>query len=104
MSVYSNQVDSAPQRGEQNTSPSMSAKAFNTCRGQDLFGESLSMKLEGETHVVQSYGGSCCSLLIMCITVLYAMQKFNVLLEKKDIDVLSTTLDSYYDENFVFSY
>ena len=62
------------------------------------------MKLEGSSHVVQSYAGSFCSIFFICITFLYAIQKFVVLIEKKDVDVLSTTLDSFYDENFVFSY
>ena len=62
------------------------------------------MKLEGGTHVVQSYAGSLCSILFICITLLYAVQKMVVLVEKKDIDVLSTTLDSFYDEHYVFSY
>ena len=62
------------------------------------------MKLEGGSHIVQSYAGSLCTILILCISGLYAVQKLFVLIEKKDVDVLSTTLDSFYDENFVFSY
>ena len=62
------------------------------------------MKLEGGTHVVQSYTGSVCSILLVLITSVYAIQKILVLYEKKDVDVVLTAVDSFYDMNFVFNY
>ena len=62
------------------------------------------MKLEDESHVLHSYAGSLCTLLMFCVTILYALQKFIVLVERKDVDVLSTTLDSFFDEHHIFNY
>lgn len=62
------------------------------------------MKLDGETDVLQTYSGSLCTLLILAVSVLYTVQKSFVLIERKDVDVLSTTLDSFFDENYVFNY
>ena len=69
-----------------------------------MFGEAHAMKLDGRTQFVRSYAGSLCSILILLVTALYGFQKLVVLIEKKDVSVLSTTLDSFYDENFVFAY
>ena len=35
---------------------------------------------------------------------MYAVQKFDVIISKKDVDILSSMRDSWFDENFKFTY
>ena len=69
-----------------------------------MFGQSYSMNLDGDSNVVQTYVGSLCSILILAISFIYAFQKLLVLIGKKDVTVLSTTIDSMYDDSFIFDY
>ena len=55
-------------------------------------------------RVAQSYHGSLCSLMIFIMTTLYAYQKLDVLIEKKDVDFLSATKQLVFDQNDKFTY
>lgn len=48
--------------------------------------------------------GSICSIILLLITVFYAYLKFDVLRNKKDVNVLSTIKDSYFTDDDHFSY
>ena len=62
------------------------------------------MTIDGDTRVAQSFLGSLCSLMIFTLTVLYAYQKMDVLIAKKDVDVLSATKQLVFNENDKFTY
>ena len=62
------------------------------------------MTIDDDTTVAQSYLGSLCSLMIFLLTVLYAYQKMDVLIEKKDVDVLSATKQLVFTEDDIFTY
>ena len=48
--------------------------------------------------------GSFFSILIVVVTIGYVYQKMDVLVNRKDVDILSTIRDSYYDHNHQFNY
>ena len=56
---------------------------------RDWFGESYVMKIDGGDASLQSYMGSLCSILIMMLILIYSYMKADVLINKKDVDILS---------------
>ena len=62
------------------------------------------MTIDGETQVSQSYLGAILSLLALLVTVLYSVQKIEILINKKDVDVLSATKDIFYTDDDKFTY
>ena len=61
------------------------------------------MKLDGGKSAVPSWMGSICSILLFVILLSYTYQKADILVKKKDIDILMATQESYFDEKYVFS-
>ena len=62
------------------------------------------MKLdEGKTHI-QSYCGALLSLILTFTILVYSYQKADVLIAKKDVDILSTINDGAFDSDFIFDY
>ena len=51
------------------------------------------MKLDEDSSQIQSYMGSFLSILTACIILFYAYHKADVLLARKDVDILSTIND-----------
>ena len=62
------------------------------------------MKLDNGEDVIYSSLGGILSFLLMCVTILFAYQKYDVLVGKKDVDILSSTRDSYFTDEDVFDY
>ena len=56
------------------------------------------MTIDGHIRIAKSFFGSILSLMILSLTVLYAYQKIEVLIEKKDVDVLSATKDLVFSD------
>ena len=48
--------------------------------------------------------GSICSILLFFILGSYTYQKFEILIAKKDVDILMATNDWRYNSDFVFDY
>jgi len=44
----------------------------STIHSQDMFGESVSQKIDGGDDAVRTGLGSCCSIMLLLITLLYA--------------------------------
>ena len=65
-------------------------------KDQDQFGEGFRMKLDASSDDVRTYTGSLCSLLLAFIVLMYTYLKFDVLINKKDVDILSTINDNFY--------
>ena len=61
------------------------------------------MKLKDGEDVVQTWMGSLCSIFLMAVICVYTIQKIDVLMEKKDVDILTALNDSYLDSDFIFS-
>ena len=51
---------------------------------------------------MKSFVGSLCSLLLLVIIMGYAYTKLDVLLMRKDVDVISTVNDLHFDDSFIF--
>ena len=71
---------------------------------QDSFGEHFNLSLDGDSQVAQSYMGSLCTIIILCVTVLYTVMKLDVLMAKKDVDVLSAVKELVLTADDKFSY
>ena len=79
-------------------------KLFSLVSSQDMFGESFTMKLESDSDSIKTVFGSLCSIILLMVTLFYAYLKLDVLMEKKDVNVLSTVKDLYFDNNDKFHY
>lgn len=62
------------------------------------------MKLESDSDSIKTVVGSLCSIVLLMVTIFYAYLKFDVLMEKKDVNVLSTVKDLYFDDTDQFHY
>ena len=79
-------------------------KAESAFQGLDHFGQTYSMKIDQEKSILQTSMGSLCSIILLCIVTSYSVQKFNVWVERKDVDILWSTNDSFYDYNYNFTH
>ena len=70
----------------------------------DFFGHTFHMSLDKGRDEVNSYTGSICSFLVFFLICIYGTLKIDVLIAKKDVDMLSAILDYYYDEGYIFNY
>ena len=77
-------------------------RCLESIKNQDMFEESLQMRLTDSEGSLKSYVGSVCSILLIFVTLWYANFKFEVLLHKKDVNILSTIKDLHYNEDFIF--
>ena len=75
-----------------------------TLMDQDSFGEHFNHSLDGDSQVAQSYMGSICTIIILCVTIMYAFMKLDVLMAKKDVDVLSAVKDLALTSEDKFTY
>ena len=62
------------------------------------------MKVDKQKSVLQSTMGSLCSLVVLLIVTAYAYQKMDVWMQKKDVDILESTADDYFDLDYIFDY
>ena len=88
---------------------------LGTCRGvkstiesklkdQDQFGETFHMKLDGASDDLRSILGALCSLVLFLIVLGFAYLKADVLINKKDVDILSTVNDNFFTPDDVLNY
>ena len=62
------------------------------------------MKIDKQKSVLQSTMGSLCSLLVLVVVSAYAYQKTDVWMQKKDVDILESTVDDFYDMDYIFDF
>lgn len=100
-----------PSYSQQHVSPKQSHAKDSCLKGtlqslksQDAYGQDYVIGLDGENYVAQSLFGSFCSLFVFITTFLYAVQKTDVLIAKKDVDILSATKDLAFDATDIFNY
>ena len=67
--------------------------ALTTLKNQDTFGQWPKWKFAKGQEEIKSCCGSIISLVILILTLLYAYMKTDVLLKKKDVNILSTIND-----------
>ena len=71
----------------------------------DKFSEEYRMKLDGKSGAksLPTCTGSLCSLLLFIILINYTILKMDVLLQKKDVDILSAVNENYHTDEYVFT-
>ena len=62
------------------------------------------MGLDRDNHSVESYLGALLSLIILVTTSSYAAQKLDILLAKKDVDVLAAVKELEFTSDYKFTY
>ena len=60
------------------------------------------MKLDGGQETTNSCLGGILSFILVAIILLFTYQKFDVFLNKKDVDILSTINENFIDEGAIF--
>ena len=73
-------------------------------KDQDTFGQSPQWKFAKGQEDIKSFCGSILSLIILALTILYAWMKVDILLNKKDVNILSTINDQFYSANDIFNF
>ena len=68
----------------------------NKLKDQDLFGQKFRMKLDAGKDDLRSIIGSLCSLILISVLCMFAVLKFEVLINKKDVDIMSTINDNFF--------
>ena len=71
---------------------------LNSLKSTDLFSERFRMRLDDGEASISTVTGALCSLLIVILLVLYFYLKLDVLVYRKDVDVLSTLKDYQFDD------
>ena len=61
------------------------------------------MKLDEGSDSIRSLMGSLCSILLTFLMITYAYQKMDILIARKDVDVLSTINDQHFTDDDIFS-
>ena len=69
----------------------------------DAFEENFRMKLEKENSGLNTSFGSILTILVYCTVFLYTYMKVDVLIMKKDVDIMSTTMINSIPNDFVVS-
>ena len=62
------------------------------------------MKLDEGKSVVKSFCGSFCTIFLFTILLAYATQKIDILINRKNVDILSTVIDLQYSDADIFGY
>ena len=57
------------------------------------------MKIDADETQVKSGMGTCCSLLLLLITGVYAYQKLVVFIDKKDVSIMLSTVDLHFTDD-----
>jgi len=62
------------------------------------------MKLGSGNDDLKSIAGSLCSIILTVMVCMFAYLKADVLINKKDVDIMSTINDNYYDADRNITY
>ena len=60
------------------------------------------MRLDEDRDALPSKKGAVCSLLLFFIISIYTLQKIDVLLNEKDVNIFSALAEGYFDSDYVF--
>ena len=73
-------------------------------KDRDQFAEGFNMKLDAGSADVRTYSGSICSLLLAFVVLLYTYLKIDVLINKKDITIMTAINNNFFTSDDVLSY
>lgn len=78
-------------------------KLSETIKEVDIFGESFTMKLEGNKSAYRSYMGAFCSFIVFIFLAAFTITKLQTLLLIEEVDVMSASEDHVLDPGERFS-
>ena len=70
----------------------------------DQFGENFSMKMEKDMSSLPTWMGTLFSIVLIFIVAAYSCQKIDILVNRKDVDIVTASIDSFFDQDYVFDY
>ena len=76
----------------------------NNLLNRDYFGNQFRMRLDADSISLNSIGGSVMSIFITIVMIMFAYLKGDVLIQKKDVDILSTINDRHFSDTDQFTY
>ena len=68
----------------------------------DEFGQGFRMKLDGSSRMKNSYMGSCLTIIMFLVTLLFTYTKVVTLIEKNDVDIMSALMENSVDFTTTF--
>ena len=71
--------------------------------GYDSFGETFKMKLDEGQAALPSIMGTILSFISSFIVLGYAVQKFDILISRKDVDIALSVRDTHFGDNDAFT-
>ena len=84
------------------------SSALNTIKEKvesiDSFGSSFTMQIEKDKSELKTLMGSLFTFLIYVVSAVYSLQKVDVWMAKKDVDIMSSTQAAYFDDSYIFGY
>ena len=73
-------------------------------KSKDKFGRGFGFKMDAGVGQIRTKMGTCCTLIWVIIILVYAMQKLDTLIFKKQISILSSKKELYFSETDRFTY
>ena len=78
-------------------------KAGKYIKSYDKFGKGFALKMDGGVGSLKTYMGLCCTIVWVVIILVFAAQKLDILINKKQVSVLgSKKLSFFSDEGFSY--
>ena len=74
----------------------------NLVKKRYWFGDSFHMKLDEGDDTKNTFIGGLFSLILSAVVIMFAFQKGDVLVNKKDVDILSTINDNTFNSDDIF--
>ena len=71
---------------------------------RDYFGDQFRMRFDADSISLNSICGSVMSIFITIVLFMFAYLKGDVLIKKKDVDILSTINDRHFSDTDQFTY
>lgn len=75
----------------------------NRFKKLDMFGQPVQLNLQGQQHV-NTVSGSCLSIILLFMMAAYAATRFSFLLQRRNPNISTVALNSYYTGNDAFSF
>ena len=69
----------------------------------DSFAETFKVKFDDGKTALPTILGSILSILLFILTVAYAAQKTNIMIQKEGVDVITATKENYFADDYKFS-
>ena len=84
------------------------SSALNTIKEKvesiDSFGSSFTMQIEKDKSELKTLMGSFFTFLIFVVSAVYSLQKVDVWMAKKDVDIMSSTQAGFFNDSYTFGY